>query len=796
MHAQRAQTDHVQPIATASGASLAGIRRAAWPFSRALVRPASLLATLQEIDGLDRELAALSAALVAALYARVPSAAPSQRGSLLKLKRAVFGLRPLPPFDAAALGIPTEEQQLLNRYGSLWRAREALPAAAQSGVAAEQTLLLCERTLRFEFGLAVAFCSATLAAALQRCSGKLSALPERDLRSLYAYVCRFTAKVNPLHLFTHLVSRTQAIRTTHGGRDETTCEVVFDIESLLAWERQILSTDPPHDLIRVQIRPLIPRGERWQLWMRGSQGWSTAMAGDSPVFRILHALSHRSRQLCIPPAPRLAELEQCLLDALGIDRASWIRRTLDELVQTGVLAPYLIEDMTAPTRNLARAGTRWSLVSSCLEKWHLASVPPAQLCRLESELREAESACAAETGLAYHVNSFASDELDAAEEAVQQLAPALSHLRGLLSLECNFSPIRRVICNFLRTQLAEGERRPYLDLLAEFLRHRAQILARFDWGRAAPDFEALAQICRQKVGRIERAELAAWLPRSPAAARRPLCVVGPFDFAQRVFFLTNIFDGNRRFLSRYGLSSAPECSVCLQPSDTVTDVELAMPREHALNLVRHTYQVGFGFDCRWARGYARWLQPLQIEVGIQSGEPVYFDVDSGERLRFHHRGFLLASHLPVEYQLLLSEQADSYLNPFADESPRGGELEFREGTHYEGVCLRRDSWWVSSELLRNLAHPQNPVQALICLRRWVRQNIDHDSLWFYRLPRGGRRGEKPRLLDLESPLSVIDFRHSLRGGGADVVLTKMRPDPAGLWQVGGAGYVTELMVEI
>jgi hypothetical protein len=187
-------------------------------------------------------------------------------------------------------------------------------------------------------------------------------------------------------------------------------------------------------------------------------------------------------------------------------------------------------------------------------------------------------------------------------------------------------------------------------------------------------------------------------------------------------------------------------------------------------------------------------------VSIEDGRPVYLHAPSGRRIRFHYVGFLQAQFLPIECQLLLAGHVCGYRNPFADgmqmHVPSDTEIEHDPGVFYRQVCLRRSSWYVPTSLLRPLLHSGDSPNVAIALRRWFHTHLAPDELWFFRSHRSNRRGEKPRLLDLASPLSVNAFRHALAGGAKHVVLTRMAPGIAGLWRVNGESYVSELMVEV
>src|SRR5262249_43684191 len=157
---------------------------------------------VRELAELDSLQTALSEHLVEYLYALVPSVAdPAQRRPLLAVKRAVFNGRPLPG-AASKLRLPDDvAATLLERYEELQQRRHPILSTVEDTVWDESCRSLAERVIGADFRLAVVASSATLAGALDRSDKTDEIADERDQRSLYAYVCRFATKANPLHLF-------------------------------------------------------------------------------------------------------------------------------------------------------------------------------------------------------------------------------------------------------------------------------------------------------------------------------------------------------------------------------------------------------------------------------------------------------------------------------------------------------------------------------------------------------------------------------------------------------------------
>jgi hypothetical protein len=234
------------------------------------------------------------------------------------------------------------------------------------------------------------------------------------------------------------------------------------------------------------------------------------------------------------------------------------------------------------------------------------------------------------------------------------------------------------------------------------------------------------------------------------------------------------------------------------------DVELAVPPDNNLNFVVRCCDVGCGFDRRWAHGYREWIEPTEIEIHVEQGRPIYVHARTGRHLRFRFPGLLAARFLPIEYQLLLIDHAGSYRNPFVAESPgaapsESGQssiaVEYRPGLSFGPVCLRRESWVVPARTLRQIVSGGDVLSATAALHRFVRERLAPHDLWFYHFTGLTGRLRKPRLLDIESPLSTMVLRHALTHRVRHVSLSPMDPQWEGLWQTGGEGHVAELMVE-
>jgi hypothetical protein len=229
---------------------------------------------------------------------------------------------------------------------------------------------------------------------------------------------------------------------------------------------------------------------------------------------------------------------------------------------------------------------------------------------------------------------------------------------------------------------------------------------------------------------------------------------------------------------------------------------LAPPPQPNLNYLLPAFALGCGFESRYAHRYARWIDPAEIAIELtDEGRVAYRHAPSGARVRLHYRGFLLARHLPIEYQLLLADHADFFYNPFegAELTGDGRPLWYYPALTYRAICLRRERWHVRVGEVREQIWSTDIIHFAATLRGWIHERLRADTdAWYYRAWHSDTRKRKPRLLDLLNPLSADLFRRLIAGLGPDDVLlfTVMQPPIEHLWQRDGAPYVSELMIEV
>jgi hypothetical protein len=768
--------------ADAFPARLLAVRKAAAPFHSVFsLRCTAFESLLAERDACRAELSELRPRLLDALHGAVPDApGRAARRRLLDCKRDVFNGRPtrLPPADETGPALAAD----LARHDALARRLDALAPHASACVEAEARAALNALLAHPRFRLACRYSSPGLWEALERGSESGGAGIEALGRGLYAYAARFIAKANPFHVFAEV-----AFPPALGIVPNAEHEVVLDWAVVAAMEDEALAqAADPH---RVRIAPLVftVQEGRYRFWTPTPRGLRVAALPAGPALDAMAAFFRGRQRATGSPTGTRAECEAFLRARLG-EAAGDPGPLLDALAANGLVRRYLVTGAAPLDAELRGFSEAVDTRLDALAPLHLAQVDTATLASAEAPL----AAAAGPHGAGYHVNSYARADTAEHERAAAAVAADLRALKPFFSADPNFAAHSAAIGAFVAAWLREHgvERAPYPALLAAFLRERDTLLARS--ADAGPPPEWRAALAAES-GELRPERLAELLPR-PAPEERALCFNGPFCRREGVFHVTNAWAGQGRFIARYLLGRAPRPE--LRSTRRCLHVELAVPPRTELERVVPALEVGCGFDARLSHAFRRWLSPADVLVEAPGGEVAYRHAQTGRRLAFHYRGFLLAEHLPPEYQLMLAGHADTFSNPFdAVDGPGIDAVRRFEGLRHGRVCLRRERWAVPARLLR--AESGDWVGAAAEARDRVREATGSDEeLWYYRTS-DRADGRKPRFLDLRNPLGLTAFRRALAALPEDgtVSLSPMRPGPDGLWRFNGEPYVTELMVE-
>jgi hypothetical protein len=763
------------------------------PFS---LRSPCFEALLEERARLLAELSRARDVLLDALHLAVPQATDRDgRHRLLRVKRDVFNFRQPSP----APGLAPHLAAALARYGSLLEEEASLFTRRRAEVLAEQRRALSGLLDDASFRMACRYSSADLWEAVERHppSGLRDDGEEYSTleRGLYAYAIRFASKANPLHLFAAV-----AFPPSPGMEAYDGYEVVLDASVILELEGEVHPHVTDGTRLWLSLRPFSVGGGRYRFWVPSARGFRVlSLPRGEPLDTVTDFFARQGRETGRPLGTR-AECEAHLRSRLGGgEPGNGAAALLAGLVAAGILCEYLVTDLGGFAGALRGAGPATDARVGRLGAVHLARLDASGLAEAEELLGPS-----GETGRPrYYVNRYARVETEVHETAAAALYDDLRALKPFFCAEHNFSANTAVASAFLRERLGGRGAAPLLELLGPFMRELDTLIARFHPGAAGAGDGASPHLrgaaLAAETGRLDRSRLAGLLPR-PLPPERSLCFNGPFDYVEGVFYLSNVWAGDGRFVSRYHLRRRSAAAGEGGTEPGVVDVELAVPPTSNLNYVVRGWPTGCGFESRFAHQFDRWIDPAEIVVETADGEVAYRHAPTGRRLRIHYRGFLLAQYLPAEYQLLLVGHADTFHNPFhgPDTLAARGEVRHVGALHHGAVCLRRERWVVpAAGLAGPLAEP-DPLRRTARLRDLLhgtlRPGVDH---WYYRTSEVAGKGYKPQYLDLRNPLGATSLRRALAGlaDGATVALSPMQPVPAHLHREGGVPYVTELLVE-
>ncbi len=791
------------PLPRASAGGLLAVRLAGAAFASPCdLRSPAFEQLLEERGRLRGTLQDLRELLADEIFRAIPQTSDrTARRQLLAAKRAIHNDRPL---EAPAPGVSAGLAALLARYGDLRSREEELFADGRAAVLREIRRQLRQVWDDPRFRLACRYASPDLVADIE---GK--GLPEAGEltsaeRGVYAFLSRWMSKANPFHLFAEVAFPPSARIPVDGDH-----EVVLHAGDLLAHERRLLQRAGDPRRISLQLVPFQSLNGHLLFWVPAPAGFQLVSqdAGDPCLRATIDFFAQRRRHGM--PAATVAEWREYVagpLDAEGLSRAE---ESLAGWCRQGIVRRFLIADLDRFAPALQGIAPEHDESLARLQSLHLARLSTAELASASAAVPGLDpgldpEGAAERSPVRYYVNSYRRLETAGFEAAAAELRPALADLKPFFSPRHNFDRYAFVIESYFLDYLAHrSERRAlYLEILRHFLRHRQEIIRRYQPEIRLPEAELRRRQERSArlaglAGRLDPGALRGLEPSSEGALPS-LCFNGPMDFVERTFYVTNVFAGEGRFVSRYLLHRRREAAAPAN-DDGDLHVELAVPPEPNLNYVVPRYPAGCGFEARYAHRFERWVDPAEILIEREEDGIAYRDAVSGRRLRLHYRGFQLAHLLPAEYQLLLIGHADTFHNPFQP-LPRppgdGGGGRHDPGLFYGPVCLRRESWSLDHDFWRDLLAERDSLRLTARLRERVHARLKPEELWYYHGL--GEASCKPRLLDLRNPLSALALQHAVAASppGVAVTMSAMQPPPPHLYHRDGAPVVTELMIEV
>lgn len=779
---------------------LLAVRKAGATFDSIFnLRSARFEAVLREREVLRAELSEVRRTVLTLLYEEVPWAADQRtRRQLVQIKRNVFNERPV---TGSVPAVTNELAQTLEKYNSLWQREQQILEIHRLEIVAEyrqriQALLCDER-----FRTACLYASPGIFESLERGrdlpKNRLSALD----RGLYAYATKFISKANPFHTFAEVW-----FPPTAGVSADGQHEVVLDVSAILRLEQLLLPLVGDSRTRWVFLRPHFQESGTYYFWLSGPS--RLVPLRDHRILQLAVQFFEEQRRRHERPLGTRADYEAYVLAQLPPRLHDGAKRLLSRLVEQGVVVEYLVTDFGHFASALLGISDECDPPLKLLQRYHLARVRTDDLPEIHDDISKAHRLVSGTPPIRYWLNSYKSEDTTPHENAAEELYNDLSDLKACFGMEHNFAGHNYVFRAFILEYLAARgvSCAPYLEILRDYLRDRAEVINRYlpEVHRTPDDRDRHARWRAQlaaetgQLSRMRLEELSGY--PSSHGIRRSLCFNGPFDYVRRIYYITNVFAGDGHFISRY-LLHRQTASDIIPPDGESIDVELATPSWRNLNYVVRHCDVGCGFEARYAHRYRRWIDPSEIAVESSAGRLVYRHASSGTLLRIHYRGFLLSQMLPPEYQLLLLGHADTFHNPFrrADTLEESCALKHDPGLYYGAICVRREQWVLQKAVLADLAREQDELQFAVLLREWVHQHLRGDTdKWYFMAvdPRAKRR--KPRFLDLRNPLSAHAFRRVVAASSWDglVSFTVMAPPIENLFQIEGAPFVTELMIEV
>ncbi|MEO1366337.1 MAG: lantibiotic dehydratase [Acidobacteriota bacterium] len=700
---------------------------------------------------------------------------PGERRSVLKLKRTIFNGRVVSGLPEDVL--PPSLRREVETYVDLARELEGLIDRARQDVlstARDRLQALLEEP---DFAAAVRAASPHLAADLARGASADGDELTTIERSLYSYAARFFSKANPFHLFASVQIPDEP---------EDGLQISFEPAGLLALESELLPHAADADAVHWALAPNAGHGERCLFWITDRRGFRLRAlpieAGLEAILELFSAADEKGVSvtdarwrdfLASKPAPvkAAAELAQ------------------GALLREGALVRYLLTDLgdlePLVQASAARGEDGEELVRA-------ASMMHLERLRSADDLtdREPRLAKLAEgLELRHHVNAYGQAPPVEYHDAAAELSFDLTGLKPIFesaghTFTAESNRLQTMVVDALRRK---GGAAPYLEILTEVLvrrqkgpdsEHKDSASPGRMWTLSARRRADWLSTLSALEGELLPAELASLVSSRPAAGveadpSASLCFNGTRDAGSGLYTLSNIFSGDGRFISRYHLDRSARSP---KTFGEVLDVEVAVPPVPAMNYVVPGHAFGIGLESRYRHRYRHWIDVRDLELTLSSPESgqaqvVYRQRSTGRRLRLHYRGFLLASQLPTQYQLMLLGHGDSFYNPFLRPAPAASDQTIHEpGLRYGLVRLRREAWVLSRQALREAPRAKDPLLFAVELRDWLHGRLgssrDH---WFYAVLKGPSGIHKPHFLDLGNPLSVHAFRRTLKsvpkGGG-------------------------------
>lgn len=773
--------------------------------SRYNISVPSLILTLQAFDNAGRELAAIQQLLLTTLYQTIPHISNrTERNLLLQIKRNVFRNRFVNVSALAKTNKPILE--MLAAYNRTLHARAVLLSENRDQIIGEIKATLDDLEHDPQFSLAVNYsCPWLLSRRRKTSQERPNELSEQD-RSVYAYATKCFSKANPFYTFAAIML--PDARLSEGS---AVSEIIINISVVMSLEQNCLRSSSSVSRRLLYLRSYYEETSAFCFIIPESRQVRVVRLQHNTIAAIL--LSYFRT---IGNAPTEEHFLNYLQERLPDKNPTFAQALLDQLVDAGIVVEYLVTDFRSFGRDLMGILPEWDDYIKLLDRHHLCSTTPEGVGAFHNQLHHCEFPQTAEEPDLYYVNSYCSVNLKPYLPSIERVADQLRAVAPLLTLKSNFSGNSAVMRRYLTNRLeAEPEKQlPLLKVAADFLRQFDENVSRSqtpprtdaDGGDTDSGYPELAKL----TGNISDTEMGrlVMLFTRKGIQLAGLCSNGPFDFKSEMFYPSNLFAGNSRMFARYllGCQSLPELYRSKSSAEGVLDVQIAAPLHQNRNFVAPMFTAGCGLEGRYSHLFETWIDPSDVIIELSSEGIRYRCAKSGFFLRFHFFGLILAHYLIAPYQLLLLDHADFYENPFEWPAPSasnfysGGSAQHIPGLYYRALCLRREQWLMCASEINRIVVQADVLLATVELRDAVHAITGLTSeYWFYKVLETGKRGSKPRFLDLCNPLSVLTLRKTLRclTTHSVISLMEMHPSPqSGMLTDADGPISTEVMVEV
>lgn len=791
-------------FASPGSAHLLIVRKAGASFSGDLNIHSPFFETvLEEFAAAGKDLKGLGEQLVDQLHAAVPQTEDrTNRNLLLKLKRAVFNSRPIDSFDTTPLD-PTLQKNLA-RYGVLLAKRKEVLASARREVFNELRSQLLRLTHDKEFRTAVDYSCPWLLGKYERAheeDGDHELSFSNAERAIHAYATKFFSKANPFYIFA-----TVGFPSTSSDTSEPYCEVIVNTTLILNIERLVLqSVSDPYQR-RAYLRPFIYQDNTFRFIIVKKRGLRLISAKDNPLIRhVIAFFNDLNREHTI------GDCLDFVLEALPVSEKKDVEAYLEILTKQDVIVEYLVRDFNNFKDDLFGRTEEYDELISNLQSSHLACISRAELPEIHNKLSSLALGQTVATETLYYVNTYEGTEAGPHESLRLAVQNDLRDLKPLFPVS-NFFERSYVIRSFLLDRLkSAGQEIPYVELMCEFVRHFSETIDKYQASvhRKRDEQQAIVnwlQRVSTLSGHLKPGEFAPLLrdrPEALIAAQNTLCFNGSCDYTRGIYYLTNVFPGEGRYASRFLLHQRTRrYQQSHTNDDECLDVQLVAPFKDNRSYPVVILPTGCGFETRYRHYFENWIAAANILVGERDGRVVYRDGASGRVLRFHYFGFVLADFLTADYQLLLAEHGDMYVNLFEQNPIMMGKAESLVNhlppLYYGSVCLRREQWAFSKSVLDNVCSDNDILTCTATLCEWLHDSIGSEEDEMYFRSWSPQDGSSPRFIDPRNPLSVQNFRRVLLALPREsmVSFARMEPPVSHLYRQNEHPFLTELMIEV